>query len=72
MIQNIQRQINLTQRQAEVLELLTFGKTNNEIAEILEISTGTVSGYMKDIFIKLEVSDRVSASMRALSMKVVF
>lgn len=70
MIRKIQRQINLTEREAEVIELLTYGKTNNEIAQILEISASTVAGYMKSIFIKLDVSDRVSASMRAQSIKV--
>lgn len=70
MIRKIQRQINLTEREAEVVELLTYGKTNSEIAEILDISTSTVAGYMKSIFLKLDVSDRVSASMRAQSIKV--
>jgi len=72
MIGNIQRQINLTSREAQVVELLTYGKTNKEIGTILRISESTVSGYMKSIFIKLDVSDRVSASMRAQSMKAVF
>lgn len=70
MIRKIQRQINLTEREAEVIELLTYGKTNREIAKILEISTSTVAGYMKSIFLKLDVSDRVSASMRAQSIRV--
>lgn len=72
MIQNIQKHINLTTRETEVLELLTYGKSNKEIADVLNLSVSTVSGYMKSIFIKLEVSDRVSASMRAQSMKVAF
>jgi len=72
LIQNIQRQINLTPREAEVTELLTYGKTNQDIADILGISVSTVSGYVKKIFLKLEVSDRVSASMRAQSMKAIF
>ncbi len=70
MIRKIQRQINLTEREAEVIELLTYGKSNSEIAQILGISTSTVAGYMKSIFLKLDVSDRVSASMRAQSIKV--
>ncbi len=70
MIQNITRQINLTEREAQVLELLCFGKTNQDVADVLDISASTVSGHVKNIFIKLDVSDRVSASMRAQSMKV--
>jgi len=72
MIHKIQRQINLTKREAQVLELLTYGKTNQDIADTLDISVSTVSGHLKAIFIKLDVSDRVSASMRAQSMKAVF
>ena len=72
LIQNIQRQIKLTPREIEVIELLTYGKTNKDIADILNLSVSTVAGYVKSIFLKLEVSDRVSASMRAQSMKVIF
>ena len=72
MIKKLQKQIQLTDREAEVLELVTLGKTNPEIAIILNISASTVSGYLNSVFIKLDVSDRVSASLRALSMKVVF
>jgi len=71
-IQNIQKHINLTDREAEVVELLTYGKTNSEIADVLNISASTVAGYVKSIFIKLDVSDRVSASMRAQTIKVAF
>jgi DNA-binding CsgD family transcriptional regulator len=72
MIQSIERQVNLTKREAQVLELLTYGKTNQDIADILDLSVNTVSGYLKKIFLKLDVSDRVNASMRAQSMKSVF
>lgn len=70
MIGKIQRQTNLTAREAEVLELLTYGKTNKDIADILDLSASTVAGYLKSIFIKLDVSDRVSASLRAQSLKI--
>ena len=50
MIQNLETQINLTPREAQVLELVTFGKTNQEIADILDISASTVSGYLRKRF----------------------
>lgn len=62
--------IRLTNRESEVLELITFGKTNPEIGNILGISTSTVSGYVKQIFLKLDVSDRVSAALRARSFNL--
>ncbi len=70
MIQKLQAPVQLTDRQDQVLSLVAFGKTNQEIADILKISPNTVSGYLKAIFIKLDVSDRVSAAMRAQTLKV--
>lgn len=67
----LQKQVNLTQRESEVLELIAFGKANPEIAIILDISTNTVAGYVKSIFLKLETNDRVTAAIRYQSMKVV-
>ena len=67
----LQKQVNLTQRESEVLELIAFGKANPEIAIILDISANTVAGYVKSIFLKLETNDRVSAAMRYQSIKVV-
>jgi len=71
MIEKLQKQIKLTAREAEVLELITFGKTNAEIGEVLNISSNTVAGYVKQVFLKLEVSDRVSAAMRAQTIQIV-
>jgi len=71
MLKKMEKQVQLTPREAEVLEFITYGKTNSEIAEILDISPNTVAGYVKTIFIKLDVSDRVSAAMRAQTLKVV-
>jgi len=68
MVENLQTQVNLTPRELEVLELISFGKSNPEIAIILDISTNTVTGYVSRIFLKLGVSDRVSAAMRAGTM----
>lgn len=64
---NLHTSISLTTRESEVLELITFGKTNPEIGKILGISTSTVAGYVRQIFLKLDVSDRVTAALRARS-----
>jgi len=63
--ESLNASVHLTKREAEVLQLITFGKTNPEIGSILGISTNTVSGYVKQIFLKLDVSDRVTAALRA-------
>ena len=70
MLLNIKQKIKLTAREIEVLELIAFGKTNPEIGVILNISTNTVSGYVKQIFLKLGTSDRVTTAMRARSLNL--
>lgn len=70
LIEKVQSHVKLTPREAEVLELISFGKSNIEIGLILKISPNTVAVYVKRIFIKLNVSDRVSAAMRAETIKI--
>ncbi|EHK9493926.1 response regulator transcription factor [Enterococcus faecalis] len=48
----------LTQREREVLSLLLECKTNQDIANELFLSIGTVKTHIHNIFVKLEVSKR--------------
>ena len=51
----------LTRREKEILSLMSEQKTNQEIAEILYISSGTVRVHIHAILHKLGVSDRKQA-----------
>jgi DNA-binding CsgD family transcriptional regulator len=51
----------LTDRETEVLRLLTEGLTNREIGKRLLISTGTTGAHVSNILRKLGVSSRVQA-----------
>ncbi len=51
----------LTTREIEVLRLVAEGKTLNEIAIKLYLSSGTVRNYMSEIMGKLEVTNRIAA-----------
>jgi two-component system, NarL family, response regulator len=53
----------LTPRQQEVLAALAQGKSNQEIADALYISEGTVKAHVKAILSKLEARDRTQAIM---------
>ncbi len=55
----------LTDREREVLSLMSGGYTNAAIAERLFLSPKTVRNYVSSIFTKLEVADRSQAIVRA-------
>lgn len=55
----------LTQRESEVLERMSAGLTNQQIAEELFMSIGTVKWYSSQIYGKLDVRSRTQAIARA-------
>ncbi len=57
---------SLTNRETEVLRLVTAGKTNQEIGLSLAISEKTVEKHLREIFAKLGVVSRVEAAVRAV------
>lgn len=57
----------LNQKELMVLELLSSGLTNEQIANELFLSPNTVKMYLKKIFEKLGVNNRVQAAVKAVS-----
>jgi DNA-binding NarL/FixJ family response regulator len=55
----------LTEREREVIRLLSQGKKNKQIAEELYISETTVRHHLTSIFDKLGVEDRLELSIYA-------
>src|SRR5215210_766937 len=62
---------HLTSREREVLELITEGLSNQEIASRLFIATSTVKGYVHSVLRKLEVNSRTQAISRAHELHLV-
>lgn len=58
----------LSPREREVLQLLTQGQTNREIAANLMVSVSTVKIHVEHILSKLGVSDRTQAAVRAVEL----
>jgi two-component system, NarL family, response regulator LiaR len=56
----------LTEREMDVLRLLTQGKSNKEIARALFIGDRTVKSHLSAIFQKLDVTDRTQAALYAV------
>jgi DNA-binding NarL/FixJ family response regulator len=64
--QTLQDAFELTLRESEVLVWLARGKSNSEIALILDISPRTINTHLVQIFRKLSVENRTSAAIQAL------
>jgi DNA-binding NarL/FixJ family response regulator len=58
----------LTPREVEVLRLLSEGRTNQQIARELLVSTSTVKNHIHQILTKLGASDRTQAAVIANEM----
>jgi DNA-binding NarL/FixJ family response regulator len=56
----------LSEREVEILRLMTAGMNNAEIANALFISEGTVKNYVSKILAKFGVRDRVRAVLRGI------
>jgi DNA-binding NarL/FixJ family response regulator len=64
-------QADLTPRQVEVLELLAKGMSNKDIARLLGFTEDGAKAHMRNIFAKLNVTDRTEAVAVAIQRGVV-
>jgi two-component system, NarL family, response regulator len=58
--------VRLTQRENDILSMLGKGFSNKELAHVLGVSTDTVKTHLKNLFRKLNVSDRAEAVREAI------
>ncbi len=61
-----QRDYGLSDREKEILQLMTTGLIKKEIADRLTLSVHTVDTYLRRIYEKLEVNTRTGAVAKAL------
>lgn len=59
----------LSNRECEIMDFVKEGKTNDEIASLLEISMFTVKNHLQRIFNKLDVCNRSQATNKYMSRK---
>jgi LuxR family transcriptional regulator of csgAB operon len=61
--QSKRKAANLTKREAEILALVAVGDSNQEIADKLNISSHTVRTHVYNVFKKINVSNRLQATL---------
>ena len=62
----LRTQFSITPREADVFLWLARGKTNREIALVLDVSPRTVNKHLEQLFKKLDVDNRTSAAAMAI------
>lgn len=67
---NLQK-LGLSKREYEVLELISHGLSNQEIAEKLFVSTSTVKTHVSNVLAKLDASRRTQAIRRAKELRII-
>jgi DNA-binding NarL/FixJ family response regulator len=63
--------IHLTDRERDVLHCVVHGASNEQIADQLNITIGTVKAYLTAIFEKLNVRSRTQAALKALKIGLI-
>lgn len=61
----------LTKRETEIIGLISNGKTTNQIATQLFLSTNTIETHRKNIYRKLEISTNVELALYARSNRII-
>jgi len=64
------KKLNLTSREYEVLQQLTQGRSNAEIAENLFLSLSTVKTHVSNLFVKMDVKSRTQAIEKAKRLRL--
>jgi DNA-binding NarL/FixJ family response regulator len=63
--------LQLTYREIDILKQLAKGKTNNEIAVIINIREYTVKSHIQNIFNKMRVDNRTEAVIVAIKLGII-
>lgn len=63
--------LSISKREHEVLELMSKGHSNQEIADKLFVSVNTVKTHLSNLFLKLEVARRTQAIQKAKELRLI-
>lgn len=63
--------LEITKREKEIIELISTGLSNKEIAEKIKLSISTVDAHRYNILKKLDVRNTAEMIMKALKLKII-
>jgi len=61
----------LSERETQILQRISSGASNKEVARDLGISPSTVRTHVESVFRKLQCSTRAAATLKALTLGVI-
>ena len=64
-------ELGLSEREMEVLQLISTGLSNQEIGEKLFVSESTIKTHVSNLFVKLDVKRRTQAVTRAQELRII-
>lgn len=64
-------ELGISQRELEVLDLISQGLSNKQIADQLFVSESTIKTHVSNLFVKLDVKRRTQAVTRAKEWKII-
>lgn len=64
------QELGLTAREFEILQLISEGKTNKDIAEALFVTLSTIKTHVSNLYVKLDVKNRTQALAKAKEMSL--
>lgn len=65
------QKVDITKREREIIELISLGFSNKEIAGKILVSTSTVDAHRYNILKKLEVKNTAEMIMKAIKLKII-
>ncbi|PBQ34522.1 DNA-binding response regulator [Sphingobacteriaceae bacterium] len=68
---NANFKVDISKREKEIIELISSGLSNKEIAAKIHLSVSTVDAHRCNVFKKLEVKNTAGMIMKALKLKII-
>jgi len=65
------QRLSISKRELEVLELISKGLSNQQIADTLFVSLNTIKTNSSNLFLKLDVNRRTQAVQRAKELRLI-